>query len=117
MTDAGDIKPYLLAEFDQAWTHYRHVESMRTQYLGFFFTISLGSTALAVPTVSADALDDPSRPASFAVFLWVFSVVASFHLRQCAEGRSRTLALRSGDTSCARTVVYVAGRRRSACVL
>lgn len=78
MTDTDDIKPYLLAEFDQAWMHYRHVESMRTQYLGFFFTISLGSTALAVPAVSADALDNPSRLASFAVFLWVFSAVASF---------------------------------------
>jgi hypothetical protein len=33
---------YLLNENQEAWVHYRHMENMRNQYLGFYFTILTG---------------------------------------------------------------------------
>ena len=42
------IDQHLLREWDQAWDHYRHLESTRSQYLGFFFTVLVASTGLAV---------------------------------------------------------------------
>jgi len=34
--------------WEQAWNHYRHLETMRIQYLGFFFTFLIASFYLAV---------------------------------------------------------------------
>jgi heme/copper-type cytochrome/quinol oxidase subunit 4 len=42
------INEFLLREFQEAWTQYRHIESMRVQYLGFFFTVILGSLGFAI---------------------------------------------------------------------
>jgi hypothetical protein len=38
----------LAREWEQAWNHYRHLETTRTQYLGFFFTVLIASIGLAV---------------------------------------------------------------------
>lgn len=48
-TERDDTDSLLLRDYDQAWNHLRHVESTRIQYTGFFFTIVLGSIALAIP--------------------------------------------------------------------
>jgi hypothetical protein len=40
----------------QAWEQQRHLESTRSQYLGFFFTAVLGVTALAGPRLADDSL-------------------------------------------------------------
>jgi len=39
-------------EFGQAWQHYRHLETMRSQYLAFSFTITLASLAAAIPLLA-----------------------------------------------------------------
>ena len=39
-------------EFGQAWQHFRHLETMRGQYLAFAFTITLASLAAAIPLVA-----------------------------------------------------------------
>ncbi len=39
-------------EFGQAWQHYRHLETMRSQYLAFSFTITLASLAVAIPLLA-----------------------------------------------------------------
>jgi hypothetical protein len=39
---------HLAREWEQAWNHYRHLETTRTQYLGFFFTVLVASIGLAV---------------------------------------------------------------------
>jgi hypothetical protein len=70
------VDTLLLAEFDQAWQHYRHVENTRNQFLGFFFTISLGSAALAGPTLHGKTLQVPSRLLLDTGFLWTISIVA-----------------------------------------
>ena len=38
----------LVREWEQAWSHYRHLESTRSQYVGFFFTVQLAAVGLAV---------------------------------------------------------------------
>jgi hypothetical protein len=43
------------AEWDQAWNQVRHFETMRGQWLGFFFTAVLGVTAIAGPRLHADS--------------------------------------------------------------
>jgi len=47
---------FTLREWEQAWAHTRHLETMRSQYLGFFFTAVLGVTALAGPRLADDSL-------------------------------------------------------------
>jgi hypothetical protein len=39
---------YLLAEINQAWLHYRHLEETRTKYLSFFATVILTSTGFFI---------------------------------------------------------------------
>ncbi|HTA32256.1 MAG TPA: hypothetical protein VK721_02435 [Solirubrobacteraceae bacterium] len=41
------------AEWEQAWNQVRHFETMRGQWLGFFFTVVLGVTAIAGPKLDA----------------------------------------------------------------
>lgn len=44
---AIDLKTALtLREWDEAWEQSRHLETMRSQYLGFFFAATLGVTAV-----------------------------------------------------------------------
>lgn len=37
----------IMREWDEAWAHSRHLEDLRRQYLGFFFTALLGVTAIS----------------------------------------------------------------------
>ena len=39
-------------EFGQAWQHFRHLETMRSQYLAFAFTITLAALAAAIPLLA-----------------------------------------------------------------
>jgi hypothetical protein len=43
------------AEWEQAWNQVRHFETMRAQWLGFFFTAVLGVTAIAGPKLDASS--------------------------------------------------------------
>lgn len=45
-----------MSEWEQAWAQSRHLETMRGQYLGFFFTAVLGVTAIAGPRLIDDSL-------------------------------------------------------------
>jgi hypothetical protein len=47
----ASAKDLTLARWDQAWAHYRHLETIRAQYLGFFFTAVLGVIAIAGPRI------------------------------------------------------------------
>jgi hypothetical protein len=53
-TERGD--EFTLLRWDQAWSHYRHLEVLRAQYLGFFFTAVLAVTAFAGPQLASDSL-------------------------------------------------------------
>ena len=71
---------FLIGEYQQAWDHYRHIENARTQYLGFFFTASLGGVALAAPILAANAGRLDIQLVSLGSFTAVFEVFALFVL-------------------------------------
>jgi len=68
--DKGD--ELLTREFDQAWNHYRHLESLRSQYLGFFFTLTIGTAAFAVPALRKPSLDQAPTVLAAGAFLTIY---------------------------------------------
>jgi hypothetical protein len=66
----------LLEEFQQAWEHYRHLESGRSQYVGFFFTVLLASAGFGIPALTEETWRNPGRLLEITGLLWLFSVVA-----------------------------------------
>ena len=45
-------------EWEQAWNQYRHIESTRSQYLGFFFTVLVASISVAIGLLKDVKIDD-----------------------------------------------------------
>lgn len=82
ITPSGQVltrqETLLCHEFDQAWDHYRHNETTRSQYLGYFFALSLGSAAFGAQTVRSDALASALDLVLFGVFLLVFAFLTGF---------------------------------------
>lgn len=78
MSGASAEAEFLAAEYDQPWDHYRHTETQRLQYLGYFFTVSLGSAALAGPVLSSAGPDTESRTIAVALFMAVFQTSTYF---------------------------------------
>ena len=68
----------LFHEFDQAWDHYRHNETTRSQYLGYFFALSLGSAAFGAQTFRSGALSSALDLILFGIFLLVFAFLTGF---------------------------------------
>jgi len=68
----------LCHEFDQAWDHYRHNETTRSQYLGYFFALSLGSVAFGAQAVKSRTLASGLDLALLAAFLLVFALLTGF---------------------------------------
>ena len=48
MMKTDKAEDLLVEEFKEAWSHYRHVESTRVQYLGFFFTVVFGISGFVI---------------------------------------------------------------------
>jgi hypothetical protein len=75
---AGKEVEFLLEDYRQAWSHYRHLEDARLRYLAFFFTASLGSAAVAVPVLVSARADQTVRILGVAAFLAVFQIFTFF---------------------------------------
>lgn len=56
---------------DQAWNHYRHLESTRGQYLGFFFSILVASVGLALGLIR-DVKPDAQAMIIFGLLVLAF---------------------------------------------
>jgi hypothetical protein len=67
----------MLQEYQQAWDQARHLETMRGQYLGFLFTVALGSAALAIPAVGAGVLNDSLDLLMLCGFLTIFFLLTA----------------------------------------
>lgn len=61
------------AEWTQAWNQVRHFETMRGQWLGFFFTVTIGVLAFAGPRVDSNDSQSLAMVAVIALTLEVFS--------------------------------------------
>jgi hypothetical protein len=64
--------------WDEAWAHHRHVEVMRGQFLGFFFTAVLGVTAIAGPGLADDSLRSAGSLLILAALAIGLQVLAGF---------------------------------------
>jgi hypothetical protein len=68
----------LCHEFDQAWEHYRHNENTRSQYLGYFFVLVVGSAAFGAQTIKSHTLSAPLDLVLFGVFLLTLAFLTGF---------------------------------------
>lgn len=69
----------MIREYDQAWQHYRHVETARSQYLGFFFTAVLGSLGLLTNMLDdLSIVDAPMKVLGSLAIGWVLFVLSYF---------------------------------------
>ena len=68
----------LCHEFDQAWEHYRHNETTRSQYLGYFFALTVGSAAFATQAVNSRSLSSALDLLLLGVFVLTFAFLTGF---------------------------------------
>ena len=71
--------------WDQAWSQSRHLETMRSQYLGFFFTVFLGLTAFSATQLGSDSLGTSFDLVVFAAILLGLDVLSGFLLLAVAR--------------------------------
>jgi hypothetical protein len=69
---------FTMREWEQAWSHTRHLESMRGQYLGFFFTAVLGVTAIAGPRLAENSLRTSSALLTVAALALGLQLLSGF---------------------------------------
>lgn len=67
-----------MREWEEAWAHTRHLESMRGQYLGFFFTAVLGVTAIAGPSLANGSLRGSSSLLTVAALAVGLQLLSGF---------------------------------------
>lgn len=68
----------LCHEFEQAWQHYRQNENLRSQYLGYFFALTVGSAAFGAQTVGSRRLSSPVSLVLFEIFLLALALLSCF---------------------------------------
>jgi hypothetical protein len=66
--------------WDEVWAHSRHLETMRSQYLGFFFTAVLAVTAIAAKDLAANGLRTTGALVSFSALMLGLEVLTAFML-------------------------------------
>jgi hypothetical protein len=74
-SERDELKWRLWAE---SWNHSRHLETMRSQYLGFFFTASLAVAAFAAPDVAKGHLSTSASLILLAVLVFGLDLLAGF---------------------------------------
>jgi len=67
----------LLAEFAEAWSHYRHVETTRQQYLSLFFGLLVGVSGFLATLAARVDLHDSLAIAGLAGLFWTLSVFSA----------------------------------------
>jgi hypothetical protein len=97
--------------WDEVWAHSRHLETMRSQYLGFFFTAVLAVTAIAAKELAGDGLRTTGSLIAFSALMLGLEVLAAFLLlavkrigRVLGDYRQSVFAIR--DASRDRTAAW-----------
>jgi hypothetical protein len=67
----------VLREYDNAWQHNRHLETLRSQYVGFFLAFVTATVALVGTRVSG-AYSNPRKAAELSLFIGSASLVTWF---------------------------------------
>jgi hypothetical protein len=66
--------------WDQLWAHSRHLETMRSQYLGFYFTAVLAVTAITAKDLADDELRTTGSLIAFSALTLGLVVLSGFLL-------------------------------------
>lgn len=66
--------------WEQAWSHSRHLESMRSQYLGFYFTAVLAVTAVTAKELAGGGLKTTGALIAFSALVLGLEALAAFLL-------------------------------------
>jgi hypothetical protein len=86
---ASRLQNALIYEGEQAWTHYRHVESERNQHLGYLFTVIGGGLGLFVALIgsgSAPQWKSLSVAVSMAAsFLMILGILIYLSIRKFGQ--------------------------------
>lgn len=64
----------LIEEYREAWAHYRHLETKRSTYLGFFFTFAVGVLGFIFTMLQRDP-DNHWVWFASGILLWILKVV------------------------------------------
>jgi len=90
--------------WDEVWAHSRHLETMRSQYLGFFFTAVLAVTAIAAKDLAANGMRTTGSLVAFAALMLGVEVLTAFMLlavkrigHVLGEYRKSVLAIRDSS--------------------
>ncbi len=75
--DRSPAEEFLIVEYTDARVHYRHLETARSQYLGFFFVITLGAISVGLPLVAAGSLSTRTQVLVIAGFLFAYSAITA----------------------------------------
>lgn len=73
-----DSYSYVMREWEEAWNQSRHLEAMRGQYLGFFFTAIIGVTAIAGPSLVDDSLRTAGSQLVLATLIFGLQTLSAF---------------------------------------
>jgi len=73
-----DRYAYVMREWEEAWSQSRHLEAMRGQYLGFFFTAVIGVIAIAGPGLVDDSLRSPGSQLLLATLAFGLQTLSGF---------------------------------------
>ena len=73
---SGDL---LLHEFQEAWSHYRHIEESRSQYLGFFFIVMLSSIGFLISlSQNLDLMTSSWSVFGILILFWLLYILTFF---------------------------------------
>jgi len=78
MADDELAHDLVLREWDEAWTQSRHLESMRSQYLGFFFAATLGVVVVTGKQLAEDSLASAGSLITLAALALGLELLSAF---------------------------------------
>ena len=78
MTDDSLGKAFTLREWDEAWAQSRHLETMRGQYVGFFFTALLAVIAFSANQTADDSLRSSGSLLTVSALAYGLQLLSAF---------------------------------------
>lgn len=105
--------------WDEVWEHSRHLETMRSQYLGFFFTAALAVTAIAAKDLADHGLRTTGSLIAFSALMLGLEVLSAFMLLAIkrigdvlGDYRKVVFEIRDASPDCAASWAQLPGRSK-----
>jgi hypothetical protein len=85
MSDESERSTVKWRIWEEAWAQSRHLEAMRSQYLGFFFTVLLGVTLFGAKEVADQGFRTATSLVLFSILALGVELLATFLLLAVAR--------------------------------